>query len=813
MTNLSDLRLSKNMKYTALYWAMRFFETKPDIFTKKYSIGETITINAVTQEVSYGNEILFFLNTRESFVVLECLNRLLELGYMLNEIIVRETSIEVNDCVIHCYEWDVNLNDVEVVKLSKFLNVAYKSRLVSGVLEYENVIRDENGEFFQEGIFDQKSSFSLRKKKVHDFINGNFIFAGNRLIKYVGHESKVVVPYGVEVLESSCFWDNQCIEEVILPESLTNYGGDTFYNCKKLKKINIPSKVKIMGNNPFAGCPLIEVTNESKCFQMIDGVLFSKNMDEIIYYPIRNIEESFSIPEGTIIIGKHCFYLCDNLKEITLPKSLLKMENNPFSGCSKLNLINHSTSYFIQDNVIYNKYKNAVVGTLNKIHSDKLVLLPTVKTINRNSFWNCKGIKQIVLPKSLEDIGYNPFVGCSNIIFESESKNYKVVDGILYNNDLSKIVCYPASLAIGEIHLRDSVITLERGAFSGCDKMTSIHLHNVNIINKSCFTNCSSLKSIYIPDWVTYIGEWAFAYCTQLEEVSVYKEIVIDNNAFSNANKVNIIKRENHSNYLIESENLYSLKSLQMHYQNRIDSILIDPPYNSDVDYIGYQDTNFEDGYNKFMDARINLSFNLLSNKGFLVINIDEGEVEELKNICLRYFDSSLVSIHRWKKKHPYFDTNRVVLNPNKVQTDYEFIIICKKTLDAKFKLIKQPYIVDNHLEEKESEVPDTFDCFGTTSSAKDEIKEIFGSRDFFSTPKPVKLMKELIRATTQKDSIIVDYFAGSGTTGQAADDLNYEDDGNQVFVLVSNSESDICKKITNKRLNITLNNKHVFIN
>ena len=45
------------------------------------------------------------------------------------------------------------------------------------------------------------------------------------------------------------------------------------------------------------------------------------------------------------------------------------MENNPFSGCSKLELINNSNSYFIQDDVIYNGFKTSVVGTLNKIKS------------------------------------------------------------------------------------------------------------------------------------------------------------------------------------------------------------------------------------------------------------------------------------------------------------------------------------------------------------------------------------------------------------------------------------------------------------
>ena len=83
----------------------------------------------------------------------------------------------------------------------------------------------------------------------------------------------------------------------------------------------------------------------------------------------------------------------------------------------------------------------------------------------------------------LMDIGYNPFVGCSNIHFESHSPMFNVIDGVLYGENGTKLICYPAWKAIGEINLPDNAIVLERGAFSGCNQMTKINLHNVNIIS------------------------------------------------------------------------------------------------------------------------------------------------------------------------------------------------------------------------------------------------------------------------------------------------------------------------------------------
>ena len=81
-------------------------------------------------------------------------------------------------------------------------------------------------------------------------------------------------------------------------------------------------------------------------------------------------------------------------------------------------------------------------------------------------------------------------------------------------------------------------------------------------------------------------------------------------------------------------------------------------------------------------------------------------------------------------------------------------------------------------------------------------MQEIFGDRTYFSTPKPLKLMKELVRATTNKNSIVIDFFAGSGTTGDAVDSLNKEDKGNRSFILISNSENNICKNVTVERMN-----------
>lgn len=80
------------------------------------------------------------------------------------------------------------------------------------------------------------------------------------------------------------------------------------------------------------------------------------------------------------------------------------------------------------------------------------------------------------------------------------------------------------------------------------------------------------------------------------------------------------------------------------------------------------------------------------------------------------------------------------------------------------------------------------------------DLREL-GMANTFNHPKPVYLIKKIIQLATQKDSIILDFMAGSGTTGQAVIELNREDGGNRKFILCTNNESNICSDVCYPRL------------
>ena len=75
------------------------------------------------------------------------------------------------------------------------------------------------------------------------------------------------------------------------------------------------------------------------------------------------------------------------------------------------------------------------------------------------------------------------------------------------------------------------------------------------------------------------------------------------------------------------------------------------------------------------------------------------------------------------------------------------------------------------------------------------------GKMDFKNGKKPIRLIKQLNKWFNRKNSIVLDFFAGSGTTGHAVVQLNKEDCGNRKYILCTNNENNICEDVTYKRL------------
>ena len=99
----------------------------------------------------------------------------------------------------------------------------------------------------------------------------------------------------------------------------------------------------------------------------------------------------------------------------------------------------------------------------------------------------------------------------------------------------------------------------------------------------------------------------------------------------------------------------------------------------------------------------------------------------------------------------------------------------------------KVPYIKSFLSDELQGQKPSNIISkeYGTTKSGSIEIRELFGSKEVFSYPKPFTLVKRLLEIGSKKDSMILDFFSGSATTAQAVLEKNREDKGKRKFILV----------------------------
>lgn len=259
----------------------------------------------------------------------------------------------------------------------------------------------------------------------------------------------------------------------------------------------------------------------------------------------------------------------------------------------------------------------------------------------------------------------------------------------------------------------------------------------------------------------------------------------------------------NLKNLIIESDNLIAMQTLLPKYKGKIDVMPIDPPYNTEIDYIEYKDGNYENGWENFMQQRLEVAYKLLSKNGVMFIHIDENELMSLTVLCGKIFGTKNILTMVWKKTNERFDKNRKEKPlENGVRRTHEYVLLCfKDRVNTTLNPIKQPVGNGSEYIEIDKPLETIIDDLGTTSSAKDELESLLGNRSIFSTPKPIKLIKEFIRAGGNKNSIVLDFFAGSGTTGHAVMDLNKEDNGQRKFILITNNESNICQKVTIPRI------------
>jgi len=148
----------------------------------------------------------------------------------------------------------------------------------------------------------KKANHVVINEGVKEIGEGGF---GNFFLKTVR------IPNSVTHIGKGAFFDCEFLESIEIPSSIEKIEEFTFFNCIKLKEITIPSNIKSIADNAFYlnALETINVEIENKNYCSIDGVLYNKNVTELVLCPNKK-QGSVKIPESVTKIGNYAIYNC-----------------------------------------------------------------------------------------------------------------------------------------------------------------------------------------------------------------------------------------------------------------------------------------------------------------------------------------------------------------------------------------------------------------------------------------------------------------------------------------------------------------------
>ena len=268
---------------------------------------------------------------------------------------------------------------------------------------------------------------------------------GESAFSYCLRLSSVTLKNIVKTIGKSAFYYCVSLPEIIIPDSVIEISGSAFYNCKSLVEIEIPDSVTNIGQNCFSGCSSLELAK------------LSDKTTDIIYRQFEN---------------------CTALKTIDIPATVETIRSYAFYGCTSLESVN-----FAENSVLKTIDSSAFLGCT----ALKKVILPeTTKTIYGQAFKNCTALTKVYIPESTKTLDTEAFMGCENLsdvnisdysITEIKSNTFKDCPGlkeIVLPKGLTKIGSQAFMNATGleKAVIPESVTSIDNSAFSYPDKMT-----------------------------------------------------------------------------------------------------------------------------------------------------------------------------------------------------------------------------------------------------------------------------------------------------------------------------------------------------
>lgn len=337
--------------------------------------------------------------------------------------------------------------------------------------------------------------------------------------------TEVKMPASVVEVGESAFSDCSGLEAVGFSENMTSIEARAFLDCAKLSELILPNSLREIGENAFSGCTGLETLSIPESVDSIGRSAFYNTGLEILVFNARNcmlVYESYStafpssvreLEFGDVVecIPKYMCSKMTNLVKLKVGRNVREMPSNCFSNCKNL------------ETVEWNAVSMEDAGTPFASSVTQITFGKDVERIPENLCSKLKNLTSVVLPESLKEIGGSAF-------------SYTGLKSVHIPDRVKSIESYvfEGCEALKEAVMGKEINYIGYSAFNSCSALENIVIpENVDSIAGFAFSDCSALTSIVIPDNVEVIDDHAFSDCEKLVSLTMGKKVrKIDYRAF-----------------------------------------------------------------------------------------------------------------------------------------------------------------------------------------------------------------------------------------------------------------------------------------